>query len=122
MSWALRGVFCRPAHWIGFCRGPRLHRGWPEILLRLWPHPVYMRARRIPRRPIMLSDPLFLLVAAACLTVAVILAMGISTFGKEGVENGKRDNKFMRWRIIAQFFAVVAILAVVTIHKYFGGQ
>ncbi len=70
----------------------------------------------------MFSDPLFLIVAAACLVVAAILAMGISTFGKEGVENGKRANKFMRWRIIAQFFAIVVILAFVTIHKYFGGQ
>lgn len=70
----------------------------------------------------MLNDPLFLLVAAACLGVAVILAFGISTFGKEGAENGKRANKFMRWRIIAQFLAVVVILAFVTIHKQFGGQ
>ncbi|WP_324755263.1 twin transmembrane helix small protein [Roseovarius sp. Pro17] len=70
----------------------------------------------------MLKDPLFLLVAAACLVVAAILAMGISTFGKEGVENGKRANKFMRWRIIAQFIAVIVILAFVTIHKQFGGQ
>jgi hypothetical protein len=70
----------------------------------------------------MLKDPLFLLVAAACLGVALILAMGISTFGKEGVDNGKRANKFMRWRIIAQFVAVIVILAFVTIHKQFGGQ
>lgn len=70
----------------------------------------------------MLTDPLFLLVAAACLIVAVILAMGISTFGREGADNGKRANKYMRWRIIAQFLAVIAILAFVTIHKYFGGQ
>jgi len=70
----------------------------------------------------MLSDPLFLIVAAACLAVAAILAMGISTFGKEGADNGKRANKFMRWRIIAQFLAVAVILAFVTIHKHFGGQ
>ncbi len=70
----------------------------------------------------MLKDPLFLLVAAACLAVAVILAMGISTFGKEGADNGKRANKFMRWRIIAQFIAVLLILAFVTIRNQFGGQ
>jgi hypothetical protein len=70
----------------------------------------------------MFDDPLFLLVVGACLTVAAILAMGINTIGKEGVDNGQRANKFMRWRIIAQFFAVVVILAVVTITKQFGGQ
>ncbi len=70
----------------------------------------------------MLKDPLFLLVAAACLAVAVILAMGISTFGKEGSDNAKRANKFMRWRIIAQFVAVAMILAFVTIRNQFGGQ
>ncbi|MFX0543968.1 twin transmembrane helix small protein [Roseovarius sp. S1116L3] len=70
----------------------------------------------------MLKDPLFLLVAAACIGVAIILAMGISTFGKEGADNGKRANKLMRWRIIAQFVAVLVILAFVTLHKQFGGQ
>lgn len=69
----------------------------------------------------MLKDPLFLLVAAACIIVAIILAMGIGTFGKEGVDNGKRANKFMRWRIIAQFVAVLVILAFVTIRNQFGG-
>ncbi len=63
----------------------------------------------------MLSDPLFILVALACGAVAVILIMGISTFGKEGVESSKRANKFMRWRIIGQFVAVVLILVFVLI-------
>ena len=70
----------------------------------------------------MLNDPLFLIVAAACIGVAIILALGISTFGKEGAENGKRANKFMRWRIIAQFAAVIVILLFVTLHQQFGGQ
>lgn len=61
----------------------------------------------------MLNDPLFLIVAVACLVVAAILAMGISTFGKGGEDNGKRANKFMRWRIYAQFVAVGLILLFV---------
>jgi len=69
----------------------------------------------------MLDDPLFIIVALACGAVAVILALGISTFGKEGVESGKRANKFMRWRIIAQFVAVVLILLFVYIRRQ-GGQ
>ncbi len=69
----------------------------------------------------MLNDPLFLLVALACGAVAVILAMGISTFGKGGADNGKRSNKFMRWRIMAQFAAVLLILAFVFLRGQ-GGQ
>ncbi len=69
----------------------------------------------------MLNDPLFLIAAAACLGVAVILVFGISTFGKEGLDNAKRANKFMRWRIIAQFVAVILILLFVYIRRQ-GGQ
>ncbi|RKF16476.1 twin transmembrane helix small protein [Roseovarius spongiae] len=69
----------------------------------------------------MLNDPLFLIAAAACLTVAVILGLGISTFGKGGAESGKRANKYMRWRIIAQFIAVVLIVAFVYIRSQMGG-
>ncbi|SLN12543.1 hypothetical protein PEL8287_00391 [Roseovarius litorisediminis] len=68
----------------------------------------------------MLQDPLFILVALACITVAVILIMGISSFGKEGVENAKRSNKFMRWRLIAQFIAVLVILLFVYVRRQGG--
>ena len=61
----------------------------------------------------MLQDPLFILVVLGCLTVAVILIRGIATFGKEGVENAKRSNKYMRWRLIAQFIAILLILTFV---------
>jgi uncharacterized BrkB/YihY/UPF0761 family membrane protein len=63
----------------------------------------------------MLNDPLFIIAAIACGVVAVILLMGISTFGKEGEDNAKRSNKFMRWRIIAQFIAVALILLFVLV-------
>jgi Na+-driven multidrug efflux pump len=66
----------------------------------------------------MLQDPFFIIAAIACIVVAIILIRGISTFGKEGVENAKRANKYMRWRLIAQFIAVVLILVFV----YFRGQ
>lgn len=58
----------------------------------------------------MLNDPLFLIVAAACLAVVVILAIGISHFGKGDLESAKKSNKMMQWRIGAQFLAVVLIL------------
>ncbi|MEO0370704.1 MAG: twin transmembrane helix small protein [Pseudomonadota bacterium] len=63
----------------------------------------------------MLSDPLFLVAALACGVVAVILLMGISQFGKGDVESSKRSNKFMQWRIIAQFVAVALILLFVIV-------
>ncbi|MDD9725094.1 twin transmembrane helix small protein [Roseovarius sp. SK2] len=70
----------------------------------------------------MLNDPLFILVALACGVVAVVLILGISNFGKEGIDNAKRSNKFMRWRIIAQFVAVVLILLFVYIRRQMGGE
>lgn len=69
----------------------------------------------------MFGDPLFIIVALACLGVALILILGISTFGKEGRDNAKRSNKLMRWRIIAQFVAVLLILLFVYIRGQ-GGQ
>lgn len=69
----------------------------------------------------MFNDPLFILVVVACGGVAIILILGISNFGKEGVEAGKRSNKYMRWRIMAQFAAVVIILLFVLIRRQ-GGQ
>ncbi|MBC7165429.1 MAG: twin transmembrane helix small protein [Roseovarius sp.] len=68
----------------------------------------------------MLSDPFFLLVAAGCLVTALVLIRGISTFGKEGVENAKRANRLMWWRIIAQFVAVLLIVLFVLVRRQGG--
>ncbi len=69
----------------------------------------------------MLHDPLFILVAVACVTVAVILLFGIGTFGKGGEFNRKYANKIMRWRIGAQFVAVLLVLLYVFMRRM-GGQ
>jgi hypothetical protein len=63
----------------------------------------------------MFSDPLVILVVVACLVVALILARGIGTFGRGGVESAKQANKFMRYRIYAQAAAVVIILVVIAV-------
>ena len=68
----------------------------------------------------MFSDPLLLLAFVACVAVAVILIIGISGFGKGGVENAKRSNKYMRWRIYAQALAVVLILLFVWLRGVVG--
>lgn len=61
----------------------------------------------------MLQDPLFLIAAIACLAVVAVLLFGIGSFAKGGEFNKKYANKAMRWRIIAQFVAVILILLFV---------
>lgn len=63
----------------------------------------------------MLSDPLFIVVALAMLLVLGILLFGVGTFGRGGDFNRKHANKIMRYRIAAQFVAVVLILLFVLI-------
>jgi hypothetical protein len=45
--------------------------------------------------------------------VVAVLLFGIGSFAKGGDFNKKYANKAMRWRIIAQFVAVVLILLFV---------
>ncbi|MCR9111245.1 twin transmembrane helix small protein [Marivita sp. XM-24bin2] len=61
----------------------------------------------------MMQDPLFIIAAIACLAVVAVLLFGIGSFAKGGDFNKKYANKAMRWRIIAQFVAVVLILLFV---------
>jgi uncharacterized membrane protein YidH (DUF202 family) len=61
----------------------------------------------------MINDPLFIVVALACLVVVAILFLGINSFRKGTVESAKQSNKFMQARIIAQFVAVILIVLFV---------
>lgn len=61
----------------------------------------------------MLNDPLFWLVSLSVLVVLGILIWGIGSFGKGGEYNRKHANKIMRWRIVAQLFAVGMIVLFV---------
>lgn len=61
----------------------------------------------------MINDPLFIVVALACLVVVAILFLGINSFRKGTAESAKRSNKFMQARIIAQFVAVILIVLFV---------
>ena len=58
----------------------------------------------------MINDPLFIVVALACLVVVAILFLGINSFRKGTAESAKQSNKFMQARIIAQFVAVILIV------------
>lgn len=69
----------------------------------------------------MLNDPLFIVVAVACLAVVGILVFGIGTFAKGGDFNRRHANRIMRWRIGAQAIAVALILLYVFIRRM-GGE
>ena len=58
----------------------------------------------------MLSDPMFLLAAGASLGVLVILMIGIGGFARGGEFNKKHANRLMRYRLAAQFVAVLLIV------------
>jgi hypothetical protein len=65
----------------------------------------------------MMQDPLFILVVVAVLIVLGIMLFGIGTFGKGGAFNKKYANKIMRWRIGAQFVAILLILLYVYLRR-----
>lgn len=70
----------------------------------------------------MANDPLFIIAALACLAVLGILMFGIGSFAKGGEFNRKHANKIMRYRIAAQFVAVVLILLFIFVRQKFGGS
>jgi hypothetical protein len=59
----------------------------------------------------MLRDPLFIVAAVASLAVLGILILGIASFARGGEFNRRNSNRLMRWRLGAQFVAVVLIVA-----------
>lgn len=61
----------------------------------------------------MFEDPLFTVMMFAVFGVVVILMIGLGGFAGGGAFNKKNGNKMMRYRIIAQFVAVVLIVAFV---------
>jgi len=65
----------------------------------------------------MASNPLFWVVAIACLAVLAVVLTGIGGFAKGGDFNRKYANKLMRLRILLQFVAVLLILAFVALTR-----
>lgn len=64
-----------------------------------------------------MADPFFILIVIAVLAVVVVLMMGLGGFASGGKFNKANSNKLMRWRIIAQFIAVVLIIIYVYFFK-----
>jgi hypothetical protein len=63
----------------------------------------------------MADDPLFYVVVIACLIVVGVLLVGIGGFARGGEFNRKHANRIMRYRIAAQFVAVILILIFVAL-------
>lgn len=60
-----------------------------------------------------MTDPLFIIVLLAVVAVLVVLLLGLGGFAGGGAFNKRNSNKLMRYRIIAQFIAVLLIVAYV---------
>lgn len=58
-------------------------------------------------------DLLMVVLLLAMAAVVVVLAIGISNFGKGGTQAAMKSNKMMRLRILFQFIAVVLIVLYV---------
>ncbi|MEO0403116.1 MAG: twin transmembrane helix small protein [Pseudomonadota bacterium] len=65
----------------------------------------------------MAQDPLFILIVLACLAVVVVLMLGLGGFAKGSGWAKNNSNKLMRYRIGAQFVAVLLILAYVALKR-----
>jgi hypothetical protein len=66
------------------------------------------------------SDPLFVIIVLAVLAVVVVLALGIGSFAKGGETSIKYSNKMMRYRLLAQFVAVILICIYVYLRRQGG--
>lgn len=63
-----------------------------------------------------MSGFLFYLATLAILATFGVLAWGILGFGagtRKGIEGARFSNRLMRWRIIAQFVAIILVLLTV---------
>jgi preprotein translocase subunit SecG len=63
------------------------------------------------------ADPLFIVILLALFAVVVVLMLGLGGFAGGGAFNKRNANKLMRYRIIAQFIAVLLILLYVYLYK-----
>ncbi|GAA6178289.1 twin transmembrane helix small protein [Sulfitobacter pacificus] len=68
----------------------------------------------------MTDDPLFIILLLAVCAVAIILMIGLGGFAGGGAFNKKNANKLMRYRIGAQFVAVLLIVGFVWLRGGFG--
>lgn len=65
----------------------------------------------------MAQGPLFILIVVACLAVVAVLMLGLGGFAKGSGWAKQNSNKLMRYRIGAQFIAVLLILLYVFLFR-----
>ena len=68
----------------------------------------------------MASDPLTLLALLACFAVVLVLATGLGGFAKGSGWAAKNANRLMRYRLAAQFVAVILICVVIYVRRQAG--
>ena len=66
------------------------------------------------------SDPLFILILLACFAVVAVLVLGLGGFAKGSGWAQRNANLLMRYRIGAQFVAVVLIVLYILLRKEAG--
>ncbi len=66
------------------------------------------------------SDPLFILILLACFAVVIVLVTGLGGFAKGSGWAQKNSNRLMRYRLAAQFVAVVLIVIFILIRRQAG--
>lgn len=64
-----------------------------------------------------MGDPLFVIIILACVAVVVVLMLGLGGFAGGGAFNKKNSNKLMRYRLAAQFVAVLLIVLYVFLRQ-----
>lgn len=62
-----------------------------------------------------MGDTFFIFAILACVAVVIVLMLGLGGFAGGGAFNKKNANKLMRYRIGAQFVAVLLILGYVLV-------
>ena len=67
-----------------------------------------------------MGDPLFYAIIISCLAGVLILMLGLGGFATGGKFNKNNSNKLMRYRIGAQFIAVVLIVIYVFLRNQGG--
>lgn len=68
----------------------------------------------------MAAQPLTLLALLACFGVVLVLATGLSGFAKGSGWAAKNANRLMRYRLAAQFVAVILICIIIYFRRQAG--
>ena len=66
------------------------------------------------------SDPFFIVILLVCFGVVLILMTGLGGFAKGSGWAQKNANRLMRYRLAAQFVAVVLIVIFILIRRQAG--